>query len=163
MEPSVQTWQSYENVARVVLSDLRARLGISDVSGYSRLSGTSGTNWSIEGSAVRTSDGAFLIIECRRHTTHGLSQESVGGLAYRIQDTGAGGAILVTPLELQRGAELVARAESIVHVRLEPWSTSENYLAEFMGRNFHKVSVTDSFAVSDRAEAFVYRNGKLVD
>ena len=163
MDSSSQTWQTYEQVARVVLRDLRQSLGITAVAGYQDLPGNSGTTWRVEGTAVRTTDGAFLIIECRRHTTQGLSQESVGGLAYRISDTGAGGAILVTPLPLQKGATLVAQAQSIAHLVLAPWSTSEDYLAQFMGKNFHKASVRDSVAFGDFAEPMVYRNGKPVD
>ena len=162
MENSPQTWQTYEQVARAVLRDLRLNLNITDVEGYQDLPGNSGTIWRVEGTAIRSADNAFLIIECRRHTTQGLSQESVGGLAYRINDTGAGGAILVTPLPLQRGAALVAQAESIEHVILEPWSTSENYLASFMGKNFHKAAITSSVAFTDAAETTLYRNGKAI-
>ena len=162
MESSSKTWQSYEQVARFVLNELRQTMGITSVAEYTDLPGNSGTTWRVEGTAVRTTDGAFLIIECRRHTAQGLNQESVGGLAYRISDTGAGGAILVSPLPLQRGAALVAQAESISHVVLEPWSTSENYLANFMGKNFHKVTAVSSVAASDHLDTILYRNGQPV-
>ena len=69
---------------------------------------------------------------------------------------------MVSPLPLQRGAALVAQAESISHVVLEPWSTSENYLANFMGKNFHKVTAISSAVASDYADTIVYRKGKPV-
>jgi hypothetical protein len=104
------SWQDYEQVARYVLGELRAHLGLEGVSGYEALPGNSGTAWRVEGKAYVGSNGNFLIMECRRHTTKGVTQEEVGGLAFRIQDTGAKGAILVIPLPMQKGAALVAKS-----------------------------------------------------
>jgi hypothetical protein len=162
MQSSTKSWQTYEEVARAVLIDLRGKLGISDVAGYQELPGASGTTWTVEGSAIRTSDGQYLIIECRRHTTSRLNQEAIGGLAYRILDTGSGGAIVVTPLPLQSGAELVAKAEKIAHVVLDPSSTSDDYLATFMGQNFHGAAIGAAAQGSVEVDVIVRRKGIVV-
>ena len=53
----------------------------------------------------------FVIIECRRYTKSRQSQEKIGGLAYRILDTGARGGILISPLGMQEGASKIADVE----------------------------------------------------
>jgi hypothetical protein len=163
MESSSQTWQTYEQVSRVVLTDLRRVLGLSDVEGKQELQGVSGATWEIDGKAILMAQGGFLVVEARRHTTAGQKQEALAAVAYRITDLGGQGGIIVSPLPLQAGAQMVAAHENIKHVRLESWSTADNYLAEFMGKNFHRVAVTSSAGFSDHPEATVYRNGKPVD
>ena len=138
-------------------------MDIADITGYKDLPGNSGTTWRVEGTATKTDDGGLLIIECRRHTTQGLSQESLGGLAFRITDTNGVGGIIVTPLALQSGAALVAKSQSIVYVKLEPWSTSENYLAEFMGTHFHHITQHVGIGFSEELKVHVIRDGKIID
>ena len=162
MNQVTQTWQTYEEVARAVLHDLRQHLGITNVTGYQDLPGNSGTSWRVEGTATKTDEGGLLIVECRMHTSQGLSQESLGGLAFRIIDTNGAGGILVTPLDLQSGAKLVAKSRNIAHVLLSPSSTPENYLAEFMGTQFHHVTEHLVFEVSDEVKVWVTRGGKVI-
>lgn len=163
MTQTPQTWQTYEEVARAVLNDLRKHLGIADITGYKDLPGNSGTSWRVEGTATSTEDGGILIVECREHKSKALTQESVGGLAFRIIDTNGSGGILVTPLPLQKSAKLVAKAQNIKHVMLEPWSTSENYLAEFMGTHFHHVTEHVGILFSEKLTVKVIRDGKVID
>jgi hypothetical protein len=92
------TWQSYEQVAQFLLDQFATHFGLGRVQGKQLVPGASGTNWEIDAKAVKADSGGFLIVECRRHTTAGVSQEDVGGLCYRIQDTGASGGIIVSPL-----------------------------------------------------------------
>jgi len=66
----------------------------------------------------------------------GYLRSYVGGLAYRIIDTGASGGIIVSPLPLQDGAKKVAKANHIVHVRLGPDSTPENFAISFFNKVF---------------------------
>ena len=163
MNSPVASWQEYEAIARSVLHDLRNHLGITAVSADTDLPGKSGTSWRVEGTAIRLSDGATVIIECRRYTTKNLNQEAVGGIAFRISDTGSGGALLVTPLPLQEGADLVAASESIAHVILDPTSTTESYLAKFLGQTFHGVSASSTAHASSSAEITVTRKGKVIE
>jgi hypothetical protein len=148
-------WQTYEEVARSMLGDLRDRFGIDDIEGKQSLPGDSGTTWEIEGKATNTQLGGFLVIECRRYTTKRLNQEAIGAVAFRILDLGASGGIVVSPLDLQLGAKLVASTNNILHVQLAPWSTAEDYLAKFMGKSFHKASVTSGARFGDSVEASV--------
>jgi hypothetical protein len=138
-------WKSYEEVAQYLLNQFAAAFDLGGVEGKQIVPGQSGTDWEIDAKGVLVNDVGFLIVECRRHLTSGVSQEQVGGLAYRIKDTGAHGGIVVSPLELQKGAELVAAHEGIKHVVLAPESTTTDYVLRYLNQIF--------LAVSDRVSA----------
>jgi hypothetical protein len=138
------TWQVYEDAARRVLSDLREALSLAKVEGKQTLLGASGAAWEVDAKAWKEGSDWFVIIEVRRQTTSGVKQEAVAAVAHRLQDVGAEGGIIVSPLPLQKGAELVACHAEIVHVTLSPESTTERYLAEFMGSCFLGASVNES-------------------
>lgn len=163
MTEETKAWKTYEEVARYVLAQLRDVLQISEVAAEQVLPGQSGTSWNVEGIAIRASNGKFLILECKRYPTTRVNQEQIGGLAFRIDDTGADGAILVSPLPLQAGAKLVAEAKGIAHLVLTPLSRSESYLAEYLGQRFHGETISESVVASDQVLAAVYRDGKLVE
>lgn len=146
-------WFIYEKAARRVLTDLRQDLGISAVEGKQSLDGLSGTTWELDARAWREGSDGFLVVEVRRHTTAGLKQEDLASVAYRIKDVGGSGGIVVSPLPLQKGARIVAVSADISHVVLSPESTTESYLAEFMGRRFVGASVNDSIQVTDSCDA----------
>ena len=102
----------------------------------------SGNDWTVDAKGVRESDGATIIIECRRYTTSKAKQEHMGGLAYRIIDTAAGGGIYVSPLGMQEGAARVAAARNIIDVRLAPDSSMQEFVMQFLNRIFAGVSST---------------------
>jgi hypothetical protein len=102
-----------------LLNEFATEFGLERVEGKQGIVGQrSGTTWEIEAKGLREGDSGFVIVECRRYTNSKQNQEKVGGLAYRIIDTGAVGGIIVSPLGLQEGAERVAAAENIVRVQL---------------------------------------------
>lgn len=138
-------WKNYEDVSRHLLEQFADHFGLGRVEGKQLVSGASGTEWELDAKAVRADTGSIVIVECRRHTGSRLSQENVGGLAFRISDVGADGAILVSPLELQRGAKLVADSANIQHVILRPDSTTTDYLMKHLDRVF--VGVSDTLVV----------------
>jgi hypothetical protein len=150
-------WQAYEGAARSVLQQIGGVLGIGEVEGKQTLDGKSGTQWEIDAKAIQESGENFLVVEVRRYTTSSLKQEDVAALAFRIGDVGAVGGVVVSPLPLQRGAELVAKSAGIEHVRLSADSTATDYLAEYMGRRFIGVSVVESVTLTDSADAVVIR------
>lgn len=152
---SPNAWATYEDVARRVLSDMREALDITAVEGKQVVEGASGTKWEIDAKACASDGQNFLVVEARRHTTSRLKQEDVAALAYRIDDVGATGGIVVSPLPLQSGARTIAAAENIAHVKLTADSTAEHYLAEFLGRRFIGVSVVESVTASDSCDAEV--------
>lgn len=126
-------WETYEDAARAVVRDLVSELGLDSVEEKQIIHGRgSGTNWEIDGKGVR-GDGYF-VIEARRKTSSRVKQEEMAALAYRVVDVGADGGILVSPLPLQEGAEKVARAGDIEHIRLAPGATPQDYVARFLDR-----------------------------
>ena len=118
----------YEEVAQILLDRFAADFGLSSVEGKQDMPGNlTGTSWEIDAKGVVEGSDAFLIVECRRYTTSKLAQEDVAAIAYRITDIGAAGAITVSPHDLQSGAKKVAAATNIVHVRLSPESTPQEF------------------------------------
>lgn len=73
------------------------------------------------------------MVECRRYTTSKDNQRNMGGLAYTIKDTGAGGSIHISPLGLQEGAARLAACENIVEVLLNANATPEEFRMKFLG------------------------------
>ena len=150
-------WLIYETAARSVLEQIGDALSISTVEGKQKLDGSSGTKWEIDARAIQEGGENFLVVEVRRYTTSSLAQEHLAALAYRIGDVGAAGGIIVSPLPLQRGAALVARASRIDHVRLSEDSNSTDYLAEYMGKRFLGASIVEDLLVTDVMDAVVMR------
>jgi hypothetical protein len=104
-------WRRYQLAATVILNDLAGHFSLNRVEGEQSIPGLrSGTDWCIDAKGCSEGGETFVIIECRRHTTSKLKQEELGAIAYRINDTGAVGGIVVTPLGLQEGAEKIAKA-----------------------------------------------------
>ena len=136
-------WSIYEDAARKVLADIREVLGIATVEGKQSLAGKSGTNWELDAKAWREGSDGFLVIEVRRLTSAGLKQEDLGAIAYRIRDVRGSGGIVVSPLRMQTGARIIAEDADISHVRLCPESTTESYLAEFMGLRFLGATIAE--------------------
>ena len=131
----VVRWQTYEEVAAWLLDQFANEFGIDRVEGKQDLPGQrSGISWEIDAKGVRESDGGIMIVECRRYTTSRICQEQVAGLAYRILDSGAIGAILVSPLGFQQGATKVAESEGIFAVTLDPSSTPASFSIGFLNK-----------------------------
>ena len=148
-------WLIYEEASRKVLADMRDTLGISAVEGKQTVAGQSLTDWEIDAKAWCNNGENFLVVEARCHNSSGLKQEALAAIAYRIKDVGAAGGIVISPLSLQSGAQAIAAHEGVLHIQLTPESTSETYLAEFMGKRFIGVSVIESVTASDSADAVV--------
>jgi len=104
----------YETVTRKIFHNLRESLGIYGVSeDKTKHIGNSSTNWTLDASCYPSEDGILVIIECRRKTTSKVTQEQVGGLAFRVGDIGASSAFMVTPIGFQMGAKKVATAKKL--------------------------------------------------
>ena len=128
--------RKYEEVATDILGRVRRELGLSSVEGKQAIPGLSGTAWELDAKGVRAGSDAFVIIECRRYRTSRLKQEAVAALAWRIHDTGAAGALLVSPLGLQQGAQKVAAAANVVAVRLNAEATAQQFVLSFLNHLF---------------------------
>lgn len=151
-----KAWKLYEEVAAHLLNQFAKEFGLDRVEGKQDISGhRSKTTWEIDAKGVRDKDTAFMVVECRRYTTSRQSQEKIGGLAYRIIDTGAMDGIIVSPLGLQEGAQKVATAENIVEVHLDENSTPEQFLMRFLNKIM--VGVADTIDLKDAASVEIVR------
>lgn len=149
-------WRNYEEVATYLLDKFAEHFGLSRVEGKQPLLGKrSGTEWIIDAKGIRQGNEAFVIVECRRHTSKKQDQEQLGGIAYRIIDTGAEGGIVVSPLGFQSGAEKVALSEGIVHVELHEDSTPTEFSMRFLNQIF--VGNNERCHASDSYDAAVIR------
>lgn len=159
---SSKKWETYEEVAVHLLDNFASEFGLDGFDGKQKIVGNrSGTDWEIDGKGFNDGTDSFVIVECRMYTKNKQSQEKVGALAYRIQDTGAGGGIIVSPLGLQSGAEKIARAENIISVKLTPESTTQEYVMEFL--NNICIGLVDRVKVTDSVHIQIFENGKLIE
>ena len=129
----MKDWERYEKTAQYLLNEFASHFRLGRVEGKQVVPGESGTEWEIDAKGVKIDGEGFLIVECRRWKSK-LSQGDLAELAYKIGDTGAQGGILVAPVELQRGAQKVAKHENIYQVILDKNSTAEGYVIEFLGK-----------------------------
>ena len=141
-----KAWQTYEQVATYLLNELASEFGLTKVEGKQSVAGQSGASWEIDAKGIKSNNEGFFIIEARRYTTGRLNQEALGGIAFRIIDTGATGGIVVSPLGLQEGAKTVASSRNIISVQLEANSSVSEYLMRFLDRVM--LGTTDSIQTS---------------
>lgn len=134
-------WKRYEAVAADLLNRFAAQCGLDRVEGKQKIQGKNAT-WEIDAKGVRDSDGAVILVEFRQKKRK-LDQEALAAIAYRIQDVGAKGGIVVTPLELQSGARKVATAEEIIEMQLDRNSTSIDFSMRFLGRLMAGASIQE--------------------
>ena len=125
----------YEEVAAYLLNRFAKEFELKFVEGKQKIQGRrSGTKWTIDAKGVAEGNEVFFIVECRRYTTSKQNQEKVGGLAYRISDSGAAGGIIVSPFGLQEGGAKVAAAENIISVKLNADSTPTEFAFRFLDK-----------------------------
>lgn len=150
----VKEWQSYEKVARYLLSRFAETFDLGDVEGKQIVPGLSGTDWEIDAKGVVEGGAGFVVVECKRYTRSKIDQETMGGLAFRIEDTGAEGGIFVTPIGYQEGAEKVAAHRDIKTALLSAESTTTDYVLRFLNHVFiglsETVTISDQFSVTIR-------------
>lgn len=155
-------WESYEQVGTYLLDQFAAEFGLDRVEAKQEVTGQrSGTSWEIDAKGVRQGNDGFVIVEFRRYTTSRQSQEKIGGLAYRIIDTGAKGGIIVSPLGLQEGAGKIASAEKVVNVILNESCNRYEYIMQFLNKVM--IGVQDIASVKDSVEIEVRdKDGNVV-
>lgn len=144
-------WQNYEEVARHLLDRMCGQFGLDRVEGKQTVDGDSGTSWEIDAKGVKQGGIGFVVVECKRYPMRKVPQSVIAGLAWSIRDVGADGGIVVTPIGLQEGARKVAEHAGIVEVRLDPGSTTEQYVLSFLQQTFlglsEHVSMTEKLEI----------------
>jgi hypothetical protein len=153
--PHQTSWRNYEEVAQFLLNEFASHFALGRVEGKQKISGAN-TTWQIDAKGVQEGSERLIIIECRRHTGQGLSQEDIGALAYRIKDTGAAGLIIVSPLPLQSGGKNIAKNEGIVEVLLDENSTTTDYILDFLNKLF--IGRSDGTIIGDKLDGEVIRS-----
>jgi hypothetical protein len=133
---TTDNWLRYETAAKQIIARLNDEFGLSAVEGKQVVDGKSGAQWEIDAKGLTEGSNSFVIIECRRYTTSRIKQEQISGIAWRILDTGASGALVVSPLGLQEGASKVAAAAGVRAVRMSADATLESFVVEFLGNLF---------------------------
>ncbi len=146
-----KTWDTYEQVAQYLLDQFSEVFNLGTVEGKQLVPGKSGTDWEIDAKGLKEGEVGFVIIECKRYTKSRVNQEILAGLAYRIKDSGAESGIIVSPMPLQKGAQIVANHEGIKHVLLDKRSTHTDYMLQFLNQIFvglsEQVTITDSIHI----------------
>lgn len=140
MSKNSQTWRNYEELARHVLLSFADMLGISEVEAKQRLAGASGTKWEIDAKGVMADGYGFLIIECKERDDARLKQDDIASLAFKVKDVGAHGAVIVTSIGLQEGAEKIAKYCDFKVVYLPKNQSFEQFVAHCGNRIFQKLS-----------------------
>jgi hypothetical protein len=84
-------------------------LKLERVEGKQTLVGESGADWEIDAKGLEAESGAIVVVECRRYTTSRIKQGAVAQLAWTIDDLGAPGGIVVTPIGVQYYLQGVGR------------------------------------------------------
>jgi len=142
------TWRTYEEVAQYLLDQMASHFSLGRVEGKQIIPGESGVKWEIDAKGVLGDGEGFLVIECRRYPKSRLKKSAMTHLAYVIRDVGATGGITVSPLEPQSGAKLIASRDNIKHARLNPDSTTENYVLQFLNKAFVGVHIETEISAS---------------
>ena len=155
-------WIKYEEVARYLLDEFADKFGFSRFEPKQKIIGKrTGRPWEIDAKGVKDGSDIFIVVECRRYTSSRQSQGKMGSLAYLIQDTGASGGIIVSPLGVQIGAKKIAELENIHEVILDANSTTKNYVMKFL--NEIVFGLNDKIVIKDSVKIYVNdKNGDLV-
>ena len=149
VDPDKPKWLSYEELATYLLNRMRKEFGPESVQGKQKILGKrSGTSWVIDAKGIIEGGEGFFIVECKRYPDRRLNQEMAGGLAYRILDAGADGAILVSPMGFQEGATKVAAAENILNVELDENSTPTDFALKFLNKLYMGISILSKSKVA---------------
>lgn len=139
---TTEKWKSYEEMASFLLGQWANEFGLERIERGGKVMGLrSGTEYSLDAKGFCKDGEGFLIVECRRYLRSKQKQEQMGGLAYRILDSGAEGGFLVSPLGLQEGAKMIANAENIHEVLLGPESTTTDHIIHFLNKTLVSKSI----------------------
>jgi hypothetical protein len=149
----MQKFETYEEVTRHLLDKFSDKLGLTKVDKKQLVEGKSGTDWEIDAKGICEGNAGFVVVECKRLPTSKMKQSQMATLAYEIEDTGAKGGIVVTPLELQKGASKVAEKEGIVHAKLDADSTANDFVLQFL--NNVMIGVSDKVSPRNHVQIVV--------
>lgn len=155
-------WETYEEVAAYLLNQFAEHFGLGRFEEKQIVRGESGTDWELDAIGYADGNSKVVVVECKRHLKAGISQAIAGSLAWAIQDVGAEGGIIVSPLGLQKGAKKVAAKANIIEVVLDPESSTTEYVMKFLERIHLGVASSVSFTETLSIKKFD-KEGNLVE
>jgi hypothetical protein len=112
--------------------------------------------WDIEVVGYRRGTRRLILFEVKLRTRN-VEPETAGGLAYRIEDTGAEKGYFVTALDkgLSKGAEEIANYERIGHIQLSRDSTPDDYIMKCADNLF--IGLSETIRLTDEVTAVIVR------
>ena len=157
-------WKTYEEVAKYLLDQFAKEFELGYFEGKQIISGQSGSNWEIDAKGCMDNQEKYLVVECKRYTKTAINQAITASLAWVIQDVGASGGILVSPLGLQEGAKKVAASANIIEVKLDPTSTTTEYMLEFLNKVCIGFSDTVGLDIKEEFSiTLIDKDGNIID
>jgi hypothetical protein len=108
-------WVTYEEVVAQLLDTFAAYFGVerNEVS----LNNLPGTTYEVDGKGFSRGNLGYFFIECRRYINTSQSRADVCAFAFQVEDTGAIGGIIVSPLVLKEGLTIVSEAKNVKRVQ----------------------------------------------
>jgi hypothetical protein len=156
-------WKTYEEIGTFLLNEMAKEFNLKKVESKQKLVGKkSGLKWEIDAKGITKDDKEFFVIEFRRYTTKRIPQDDVASLRGIIEDLGAEGGILVSPLGFQKGAKKYAKSYGIIEVKMNENSTNLDHILEFL--NKIKVGLSGKLNTKGSLRAKKFRsNGTIED
>jgi hypothetical protein len=115
-----------------LLDKFAQHLGFDQVEGKQKIIGLiSNREIEVDGKAVRTGQEGIFVVEFKDHNRKVVPSD-LEALAFRIQDVGASGGIIVTPIGLQDGAKCIAEATNIMTATLSTDPTPTEFALRFV-------------------------------
>jgi hypothetical protein len=136
-------WRSFEDAVRYIVSQHRDFFGLESVEPQPATAiEKCGRSFDIEVIGYQEGTLKMVYFECRRKTTRNIAPDEAEALAYKIQQSDAGGGYFVTPLgtALSRGATLVANYEQIGHIQVSANATPEQYVMQCINQIFTMIT-----------------------
>lgn len=135
-------WTAYKDAAGSVITGLREAIAIASGGVRRECEGASGMQWELDARTWEEGFGGLLLVEVRQYDSP-LNQAALASMAWRIQSFGGARGVVASPLPQEEGLRSVARAADSEYLRLTDDSTAENYIAEFLSRRFHGLTMTE--------------------
>lgn len=134
-------WTAYEDAAQSVIAGMREAISLATGGERKKVEGASGMQWELDARAWQEGADGFLLVEVRQYDSP-LNQAALAVIAWRIQNMDGSGRIVAALLPQEKCVLPAANKADSEYLRLTDDSTAQNYIAEFLSRRFHSLTVT---------------------
>lgn len=136
-------WTAYEDAARSVIAGMREAINLATDGGGRNVEGASGMQWELDARAWQEGADGFLFVEVRQYDSP-LNQEALVVIAWRMQDMDGSGRIVASLFPQEQCFLPATNTAASEYLRLTDDSTAQNYIAEYLSRRFHNLTVTSN-------------------